>query len=226
MTDARPELFISWARYLYWSDILYQRWTGYQEDQGDAGGPAAEWRGMGLSAQWLASVPVLIEGWQQLNASDHVIDSLLSSYPDYCALLRRFRNGVHHFQPQVFDDRLCAFPERGQETLLWVVALFYEFKRFLWEWPDKHMGTPDEKEELRSEVERAVGWLPWDTLQAREHQVREQHREAERLLAEADDDSSPETMALRAAIAETENQTVGIDTSPLLRALTRLNRRS
>ena len=224
MMPDRLDQLLSWARYLYWSDILYRRWTSEAQDQGDDDGEA-EWRSFALAAQWLASVPVLIEGWQKLGMSEGMINRLLNAYPDYCDLLRRFRNGVYHFQPEIFDERLRAFPTNGQETLFWVLALFYEFKRFLWEWPDKHSGTQAEKEELRSAIHRTVGWLPVDILHARVHEVQKLQREAERCLAEAGDYSSKEAAELLAAIAKTESDMAELDKSPILNVLTRLNPR-
>ena len=225
MKPDRLEQFLSWARYLYWSDILYQRWTSKARDQDDVDSSTAEWRSFALAAQWLASVPVLIEGWRKLQMPDSLINRLLDAYPDYCDLLRRFRNGVYHFQPEIFDARLRAFPTSGQETLLWVSALFYEFKRFLWEWPDKYSGTDAEKDELRSVIHRAVGWLPVDILHAMAHDVQRLQREAESRLAEAGDYSSEEARELLAAIGEAERDMASLDKSPILNVLTRLTPR-
>jgi hypothetical protein len=178
-----------------------------------------------LAAQWLASVPVLIEGWRKLRMSEDLINRLLDAYPDYCDLLRRFRNGVYHFQPEIFDERLQAFPMAGEETLYWVIALFYEFKRFLWEWPDKHTGTEAEKEELRSALRDAVGWLPVDILHARVGEVKKLKHEAEDRLAKAGENSSNAAAELLAAIAKAENAMAALELSPILNVLTRLNSR-
>lgn len=225
MKPDRLEQLLSWARYLYWSDILYQRWTSEAQNPDDVDSSTAEWRSFALAAQWLASVPVLIEGWQKLKMPEGLINRLLDAYPDYCDLLRRFRNGVYHFQPEIFDERLRAFPTSGQETLLWVSALFYEFKRFLWEWPEKHSATEAETEELRSAIHRAVGWLPVDILHARVHDVQTLQREAESRLAETGDYSTEEAAGLLAAIAEAESEMAKLDKSPILNLLTRLNPR-
>ena len=219
------EQFLSWARYLYWSDILHQRWTSEARDQDDVDSSTAEWRSFALAAQWLASVPVLIEGWRKLKMPEGLINRLLDAYPDYCDQLRRFRNGVYHFQPEIFDERLRAFPTSGQETLLWVSALFYEFKRFLWEWPDKPSGSEAEKEELRTTIHRAIGWLPVDILHARVYDLQKLQREAESCLAEAGDYSSEEAKEILAAIREAESEMAKLDKSPILNVLTRLNPR-
>jgi hypothetical protein len=225
MPSDHLERFLSWARYLYWADILYSRWTGEPEDPKASDPSADDWRRFALAAQWLASVWVVVEGWRELRFSDDVIDKILDAYPDYCDLLRRFRNAVYHFQRELFDERLTAFPASGQETLFWAFALFYEFKRYFWEWPEKHPGTPDEKEVLRSELHRVVGWMPVDLLHAQVDRLRKLHLEAERCLSESADPSSEHATALFASIKETRDAVVGLDKSPLLNVLTRLNTR-
>lgn len=225
MPADRLEQFLSWARYLHWSEILYARWMTTHQERGDADSEVSDALWFALAAQWLASVWVVVEGWQSLKMSDRVIDKLLDAYPDYCDLLKRFRNGVYHFQREVFDERLRAFPTNGQETLFWVMALFYEFKRFYWEWPDKHSGTVQENEDLRAAVHRTVGWLPNDILHARAHQIQNLQREAERSLAEAGDYSSKEAVELLAAIAQVKDDISRVEKSPLLDVLTRINPR-
>jgi hypothetical protein len=54
-----------------------------------------------------ATLYVVIEGWRQLKLTDPTIDDLLRS-PNV-NLLRRFRNGAYHFQPEYFDGRLTDF---------------------------------------------------------------------------------------------------------------------
>lgn len=86
-----------------------------------------------------------------------------------------------------------------------------------------HPGTPDEREELRSEIGRAVGWLPTDTLHAREHEIRKMQCEAERSLKDANDYASPEAVDLVGAIVEVDDRLAGLEKSPLLKLLTRLS---
>ena len=81
-------------------------------------------------APWLASLYVIVEGWHDLNLSDEVIDGLLT--PTHVDSLRRFRNGVFHFQKNYFDDRfLGLLNSNGPE---WAVKLHREFGRFFKSW--------------------------------------------------------------------------------------------
>ncbi len=52
---------------------------------------------------WYAALYVVIEGWKELGFQDAEIDALLIS-PNV-KHLKRYRNGVCHFQPKCLDDR-------------------------------------------------------------------------------------------------------------------------
>jgi len=78
---------------------------------------------------WYAGLYVVIEGWQELKLADPAIDALLRS-PNV-ALLRRYRNGVFHFQGEYNDARFQAFMAEGTGTVSWVRALNLEFGRYL-----------------------------------------------------------------------------------------------
>lgn len=56
---------------------------------------------------WYGMLFVVIEGWQEAALSDPEIDHLLQS-PNV-DLLRRFRNGIFHFQQHWLDPRLTDF---------------------------------------------------------------------------------------------------------------------
>ena len=68
-----------------------------------------------------------MEGYRELGLSDPVVDSLLKS--SNVDLLRRYRNGVFHFQKDYFDSRLTDFYET-RDTVDWVRELTKEFGRF------------------------------------------------------------------------------------------------
>ena len=85
---------------------------------------------------WFGGLYVVIEGWQELNLKDREIDSLLTS-PNV-NLLRRYRNGVFHFQRDYFDERFMGFLRDGVGRIKWVQVLHGEFKRFFVEWSQKH----------------------------------------------------------------------------------------
>jgi hypothetical protein len=81
---------------------------------------------------WFGGLYVVIEGWQELNLKDKEIDSLLKS-PNV-NLLRRYRNGVFHFQRDYFDERFMGFLRDGVSRIEWVQVLHGEFERFFVEW--------------------------------------------------------------------------------------------
>lgn len=67
---------------------------------------------------WYGELHVVIEGWQELGLSDPIVDGLLDS-PNL-ELLKRYRNGVFHFQKDYFDDRFIDFMTKGRDTASWV----------------------------------------------------------------------------------------------------------
>ena len=69
---------------------------------------------------WYGSLYVVIEGWRQLQLNDPKIDSLLSS-PNV-RLLKKYRDGIFHFQRNYFDDRFGNFI-KSADSVLWVRAI-------------------------------------------------------------------------------------------------------
>jgi hypothetical protein len=81
---------------------------------------------------WFSSLYVVIEGWTQLRLKDKEIGVLLNS-PNV-QLLRRYRNGVFHFQKDYFDERFLVFLRDGINRIEWIKKLHDEFKRFFHDW--------------------------------------------------------------------------------------------
>ena len=84
------------------------------------------------SSYWFAALYVLIEGWKKLGLNDIKIDTLLKS--EYCDLLRRYRNGVFHYQEDYFDRRFKEFYDEGDDIADWVNEVHEEFSRYFLEW--------------------------------------------------------------------------------------------
>ena len=78
---------------------------------------------------WYASLYVVIEGWHELKLSDSTIDALLQS--KNVDLLRRYRNGVFHYQKTYNDDRFVEFIKEGEDTVNWVRGLTSAFDKYL-----------------------------------------------------------------------------------------------
>ncbi len=81
---------------------------------------------------WFGGLYVVMEGWTELKLKDRRIDALLKS-PNV-NLLRRYRNGVFHFQRDYFDERFMGFLRDGLNRIEWVGLLHDEFERFFLEW--------------------------------------------------------------------------------------------
>ena len=55
-------------------------------------------------------------------------------------LLRRFRNGIFHFQPDVDDGRFLGFLDDAQEPVAWAQALHSAFSRWFQDWGRARFG--------------------------------------------------------------------------------------
>lgn len=88
----------------------------------------------------LASLHVVIEGYETLDLSDSRVDQLLSS--PHVGLLRRYRNGVFHFQRTLVNDRFTDLLEVTDEFSEWQSALRVEFRRVLKKWAPAEMERP------------------------------------------------------------------------------------
>lgn len=80
---------------------------------------------------WYASLFVVIEGWGDLGLKDSEIDKLLES--KNVDLLRRYRNGVFHFQKDYWDNRFTGFIIEGQNCVEWIRHIHKEFSRYFLE---------------------------------------------------------------------------------------------
>jgi hypothetical protein len=77
---------------------------------------------------WYAGLYVVIEGWKELHLSDAAIDELLRS--SNVELLKRYRNGVYHFQRNYNDKRFDEYVTQGNDAVTWVRRLNEQFGRF------------------------------------------------------------------------------------------------
>jgi hypothetical protein len=106
MSTQVPEVFkiFSLHRYFIWSIEMREHFQQMGKqfsptpsffDNEDAG------RAFMYLSYWYAGLFVVCEGWQDLKLADSEIDGLLAS--SNLELLKRFRNGVYHFQ--AFDGQ-------------------------------------------------------------------------------------------------------------------------
>ena len=76
---------------------------------------------------WYGSLYVVIEGWKQLQLTDPKIDPLLLS-PNV-RLLKKYRDGVFHFQRNYFDDRFGNFMKAG-DSVEWIRTIHSELGEY------------------------------------------------------------------------------------------------
>ncbi len=125
------ESVLTLHRYFIWANRMRTHFDKLLATQASARDPF-EIEATLYMSYWYGGLYVVIEGWQELQLHDPIIDQLLVS-PNV-DLLRRYRNGVFHFQRDYFDDRFRGFIENGQNAVEWVRTLNREFGRFFLEW--------------------------------------------------------------------------------------------
>jgi hypothetical protein len=119
-----------WANYM--KTCFDDEHFGRRRDRRHDGTAMLADEGWIFMSYWYAGLYVVIEGWQELGLTDPVVDELLRS-PNV-ALLRRYRNGVCHFQTDYFADRFAGFVDSAHEPVQWVRKLNSEFGRYFLEW--------------------------------------------------------------------------------------------
>jgi hypothetical protein len=143
----------SWGKYIYRAEM--ERLNFDLRIQNDDSGI----RYFIYSSQWLASLYVVVEGWETLKLSDEKINELLSVYSDYVLTIKRCRNAVYHFQKNIVDKRVeCAVSDK--KLLVWAGALLDEFIRYLYLYPISLNGVCDESLDLQKEYFNLIGWHP------------------------------------------------------------------
>lgn len=71
---------------------------------------------------WYATLYVTVEGWLELKLSEPRVDVLLAD-ETMVESLRRFRNGVLHYQHQYHHEKLVNFIAQGTTSAEWVRSL-------------------------------------------------------------------------------------------------------
>lgn len=153
------EKMIAWGQYIHWANLQYEHRVELDEN-------CSESIQIGVMSHWIASQYVVIEGWFELGESDKTIDGLLEKYPDFIDVFRRCRNAVYHYQDCVLDKRIQkAF--KGEEEYNWLVAIKWEFERYLYLYPFKEYGMNKESLELSYEYFGCIGWKPNENYSVR-----------------------------------------------------------
>lgn len=80
---------------------------------------------------WYAQLYTVIEGWKKLKLTNRTVNNMLAN-SGYVELLRRYRNGVAHFQSDYFDSRFQNFVTQS-DSASWVRNLHQALDRYFLE---------------------------------------------------------------------------------------------
>jgi hypothetical protein len=86
-----------------------------------------------FGSYWLASLYVVVEGWQEIGLDDPEVSKLLDE--EFLQRLRRHRNAVLHYQPKYLDRRVeTMFTENSGSWIGQARSLHDALSRFFLEW--------------------------------------------------------------------------------------------
>ena len=72
-----------------------------------------------------------------------------------------------HYQPRLLDERFTAYATEGSDFIMWVFALYLEFQRVLWEWPDHLKGQKEDIQGIRRTLNEIIGRMPEEIIPAK-----------------------------------------------------------
>ena len=170
----------AWARYVFWAEVEGQQYDTYEPLEGES--PLGF--GTVLMLHFYSALWVVIEAWRECPLTDETVDELLThpAFEQNVQLLRRFRNGVYHYQPDLINERVLAFFRGGEHAVTWAFLLHDEFKRVVWEVAHPPGISPKSQDELEDAIHGIVGWLPRDIAEAAPHRANKQYRETAEMI--------------------------------------------
>lgn len=124
MTSADKNDLFSLHKYFIWADRMR---VHFEQILQNPKNPSFDIEANLYMSYWYGGMYVVIEGYLELQLSDTKIDELLKS--QNVGLLKRYRNGVFHFQKNYNDDRFSDFM-KSKNSVPWVRELRQEFSRF------------------------------------------------------------------------------------------------
>ena len=196
--DVRLEQLLSWARYLYWANLQKQRFDDCVADH-DESDNVKKWRFIALLSMWYASLWVVIEGWESIPLADPHIDEIIKAGPKYKRMLRRFRNGVYHYQLSLTDRRNLDFLN-ASGGFSWSHLLHEEFCRFYWELFEAGDIPASLRPKFRKSIKGMVGWIPDKITVAKIDGLRKLARKNVKRLERAKDFTSEPARGLLDAV--------------------------
>ena len=188
----------AWARYVFWAEVEGQQYETYEqaEDESPLG------VGTVLMLHFYSALWVAIEAWRKCPLTDETIDELLTdpAFDQNVQLLRRFRNGVYHYQPDLLNERVLAFLREGEHAVTWAFLLHDEFKRVVWEMAHPPGISPKSQDELADAIHGIVGWLPANIVEAVPQRAGKQYRETTEMIMKSGGRNTAEAKELLAAV--------------------------
>lgn len=197
---AFDENFIAWGRYLHWAEINKNNLEKLFDSADDSEKiPINDF--FTYSSLWYGSLFVVIEGWETLKIKDDIINDLLAEHDNLKSLLRRYRNGVYHFQPKLLDNRFIAFGQTKDNSYLWAKLLHEEFVRYFSDWLAALPGDQEQKSEIKESIKRIIGWTPEHTFTDHIRSLSDLIQEAEAMIKDREETQAGNE--LKAAIEKT-----------------------
>lgn len=186
---------VAWFRYLYAAQVLKEQFEvslDLPEVKGFVYWPSpASWVWLNY---YYGSLYVVIEAWQKLKLRAPLVDLLLEHQHGIILLMKRFRNGVFHFQKELESPKLAEFLRTGGKHVFLVKLLHDSFVRY-WEWLNNLPSTEAQQKELREHVAAFVGWIP-HTVEDTEREMRADLEQFKKELLSSDLTEEQRTRAM------------------------------
>ena len=202
------EKLMSWFRYLFWADTCYKRFEKLLETSNNSEEIPTNLF-IALSSQWYGSLYVVIEGWEELKLEDKIISKLLNEHQNLKDLLRRYRNGVFHFQPKLLDNRFTDFEKTKNNSHLWIELLHRQFVRFFSDQLANLPGDKGQQTEIKDSLKQIIGWIPDVTFNDRVRELNKLLEASEALLKEGHE-SNEKAKEFRMAIEQAKDLLVEV----------------
>ena len=189
----KPELMektLAWARYLFWADLSHRQLDAYAEQQPENLEWQNKWYFFAHLSKWYAAEYVVIEGWRKARLYDPVIDKSLDRWADVVDMLRRYRNGVFHYQPNIVESRFEPILRDSEQSMFWANYLHTEFLRYYWTYVRDFPGTQEQRTEFMEGILHIVGWISDDIVEARVLRINELRTEVEQMTRGHADDQA------------------------------------
>ena len=139
-----PSEIFALERYHHWADVMRAHFQSQHYDDERR----AHWEP--YIAAWYGLLQVVVEGWETLGLHDPEIDRLLLD-TEMKAMLRRYRNGAFHYQPEYFDNRFVDLWTRDFEARWWIQQLHDAFASWFPAWNESYGRWLDSRNAPRRE---------------------------------------------------------------------------